>query len=164
MTMKRICAACAAMILLVLTTTAVFAEMPGAEIGRGFLNAAESMMDGFMSGGEKRNAAGDTAAEMPETGSTLGDTNGDGVVESSDVTSPLMPEEGGMMDTSAGTESTRPAESGTRDTEDVTETAQSSSGAEEEGGMGLFGIILTVILIGAAAVLIVALLPKKKNG
>lgn len=70
--------------------------------------------------------------------SSLGDTDGDGVIGTT------------------ATESRTDAE--------ATDTAQSSSGEAEDSGMSAFGVILTVVIIGAVVVLIFALIPKKREG
>ncbi len=121
----------------------------GSENGGGsFGDNAESMIDGVLPGDN---------AETGTADATLGDTNGDGAVESDNSTGAAESMLGGMTDTAGDSESNTGADSGS-----ATDTAQSSSGASEEDGMGMGGILLTVAVIGAGAALLFALWPKKR--
>ena len=152
----KIAALCAAMIAAY--TLPAFAASPVFEPrtpvqdsmgpGQSFADRAESMMEDVLPGDP---AASDTADP------TLGDTNGDGAVESESGTGAVESILESATETDTMTESDT-----AKDTADATDTAQSSSGASEEKGMGTLGIFVTVAVIGAGAVLIFALWPKKK--
>lgn len=93
-----------------------------------------SDMNDFATSGDHMNGSG-----------ALGDTgNGDGVIE--------------------GTETGMHGGTGTNNgagTNDGTDTAQTSSG--DTGGMSVFGIILTIIIVAAIIALLVALIPRRRN-
>jgi len=147
----RIAAAAAALcVMMTVTAEAV-------DNGSGMMNRAAEMIDEVLPGGESGGTVGsDThAGTGTDTSGTLGDTNADGFIESGTGDGFLESESEMMSDdrgTSADTETA---------TDTATDTAQSSS-KEEDGGIGVFGVVLTVVIIGAAAALIFALMPKKR--
>lgn len=118
---------------------------PGGGTESSLMEGAESFVEDMLPGGEG------------EADSSLGDTNGDGVVESGTGTGAVE----SMMGADSESGQTGKDSSGT---DGEMDTAQSSSGSADKDGMGVFGVILTVVIIGAAAALLFALWPKKRNG
>ena len=116
--------------------------------GEAFADRAESMMEDVLPA---------DPAESGTADATLGDTNGDGIVESEDGTGAAE----SILESAVGTDMMTETDTA-KDTADATDTAQSSSGADEERGMGTLGIFVTIAVIGAGAVLLFALWPKKK--
>ncbi|MBE6560300.1 MAG: hypothetical protein E7662_04175 [Ruminococcaceae bacterium] len=119
---------------------------PGGGADSSLMEGAESIVEDVLPGGDG------------EADSSLGDTNGDGVVESDTGTGAVE----SMM--GADSESDQAGKDSAGGTDSETDTAQSSSGNADKDGMGVFGVILTVVIIGAAAALLFALWPKRRNG
>lgn len=106
----------------------------------------DSMLDGLMpDSGMMSDTEGNLGDTAPGEDSLIGDN--DGFIE-------------GTSD--SGTASDLPGSDSTEDT--ATDTAGTSSGAEDDGGMSVFGIVITVVIILAVVALIIALIPKKKSG
>ena len=152
MKMMRIAAVCAA--LCVMTVGAAGAVGTG-PLMRGAEEIVNDVMPGDPAG--TSDAVGSDTVMPDTTGATLGDTDADGKIESG-TGDGFFGNESEMTDATDGTS----RETGRESTqENATDTAQSSSGSES-GGIGVFGVVLTIVILGAAAALIFALMPKKR--
>lgn len=118
-----------------------------------------------MPGGREGAAAG-----MPDplTGSDMpGDTEGN-LGDTEPGADSWLGEADGIIDGTAGEPGTGtqsdtllPGDGSAPDS--ATDTAGTSSGNGEEGGMSVWGIVITIVIILAVAALIIALIPKKRS-
>ncbi|MGM9652865.1 MAG: hypothetical protein ACI3XP_04430 [Eubacteriales bacterium] len=111
-----------------------------------------SDMNDFATSGDHMNGSG-----------ALGDTgNGDGVIEGTEtgMHGGTGTNNGTGTDNGIGTNNGTGTNNGDG-TNDGTDTAQTSSG--DTGGMSVFGIILTIIIVASIIALLVALIPRRRN-
>lgn len=111
--------------------------LPGDVIG-----TAEEFLYDIEEGGTPGSGSGELFGDTAETDGTPGDagTDADGWI--------------GDESDSAGTTAVMTGE---------TETAQTSSGMEEESGSNLLGIVIALIIIAAVAALLFAFLPRQRR-
>lgn len=103
----------------------------------------------------------DTTGGLPGTGTAGGTTDGGAGTAGKYPGRTDTGDGGNLGDTSAAGGS---AGDGAIDrAREGVESAMTSSGMEEDTGWGWFGVILTVVILVAAVVLVVALVPRRKN-